>query len=63
MSLKLREWRKALGVTQRELYLRSGVSVATISHVEEGHEPRPGTVAKLAEALNTTAERLRQEPD
>ena len=49
----LRWWRRARGLTQRELSARSGVQQRTISRIESGlvEEPRTRTLVKLAGAL------------
>lgn len=49
----LRWWRRARGLTQRELAARSGVQQRTISRLESGlvEEPRTRTLLKLSEAL------------
>ena len=49
----LRWWRRARGLTQRELAARSGVQQRTISRIESGlvEEPRTRTLTKLAGAL------------
>lgn len=55
----LREKRKAAGLTQIELAERVGVTQTAISYWETGRR-RPGVddALLLAEALNTTVERL-----
>lgn len=45
-------WRKAAGLTQRELAERAGVRPATVSDIEAGKiDPRVSTMAALAKAL------------
>ena len=49
---RLKTWRVRRPLTQQELGLKSGVSPATISAIEEGvHLPRISTIRKLAKAL------------
>lgn len=51
-KIYLREWRQYVSITQQELVQRSGVSLTTISKVENRHYGAyPGTRRKLAEAL------------
>jgi transcriptional regulator with XRE-family HTH domain len=52
----LRWWRRARGMTQAELALRSGVSRETISRIETGKhlDPEVHTLAKLCEALDVS---------
>jgi DNA-binding XRE family transcriptional regulator len=48
----LTEWRRAAGLTQRELARLARVSRASISHVEtERYSPSPGLAGKLCRAL------------
>jgi transcriptional regulator with XRE-family HTH domain len=49
---KLRAWREARGLSQRELARRAGVTYVTVSRVENGHPTSFGTIADLAEGLN-----------
>jgi transcriptional regulator with XRE-family HTH domain len=59
MRLKLREVRERRWVTQTELAERTGLTVSTISRLEQGHQrPRISTVRKLAEALDINTEDL-----
>lgn len=47
-----RQYRKAAGLTQRELGKKAGVSVRTIGSVEAlKHVPRIGTIVRIAHAL------------
>ena len=44
--------REALGLSQRELAKRAGISHTVISRIEGGeHSPSPKTLERLAEAL------------
>lgn len=58
----LKRIRTEAGITQLELYTRSGVSLRTIQEYEQGRKPINGaaalTVYKLAQALNVTVEDL-----
>jgi transcriptional regulator with XRE-family HTH domain len=51
------EWRRAAGLTQRELAARSGLSLAAVRDLEQGrsHRPREGSLARLAGALGLDA--------
>ena len=52
MRLKLREVRERMFVTQEELAERSGVTIPTLSRLENGlQRPRISTVRKIADAL------------
>jgi DNA-binding SARP family transcriptional activator len=53
----VREWRRAAGLTQRELAARSGLSLAAVRDLEQGrsHRPRAGSLAVLAGALGLDA--------
>lgn len=56
---RVRSIRKMRAFTQAELAEAAGLSVDAVVKLENGrHEPRPGTVRKLAEALDVAAERL-----
>lgn len=49
---RLREIRESLNVTQEDLWERSGVGLATISRIENGHVvPRVFTKKKISFAL------------
>jgi len=48
---RLREFRTARALSQRDLATRAGVTHATIVKAERGDEVRPSTHRKLAEAL------------
>ena len=53
----LQEWRRAAGLTQRELAARSGLSLAAVRDLEQGrsHRPRAGSLAALAGVLGLDA--------
>lgn len=52
---RLREARLALGVSQRELARRAGISEPSVSMFERGlTQPEPPTLAALAKALGVT---------
>lgn len=53
---KLKRLRRGAGLTQAELAQASGVAQSTIAQIETGQrkEPHPGTLRKLAEALELT---------
>ena len=54
----VRKYRKAAGLTLRDLAERSGVPVSTIGDIEKGSEPRVITAILIARALNIPVERL-----
>lgn len=58
----LKDLRKGRGYTIREVSDRSGVSVAYISQLENGHRgvPSPEVLMKLSEGLNTSYSSLMQ---
>ena len=56
---RLRELREEAVLTVRELSVLSGVSEDTITKIENGHrKARPGTVRKLAKALDVKPQEL-----
>jgi len=57
---RLRELRKAQGLSQRELASRVGISFTYLSKLENGamHPPRGKTITALANALDTDADEL-----
>ncbi len=59
---ELRQRRRLAGLSQEELFERSGVSVRTISNIERGvgHRPRKSTIKELARGLGLSDEELRQ---
>lgn len=60
MGYRIKETREGLGMTQMQLAKRSGVSRATICALESGMErtTTTKTLEKLAEAMNTTFDKL-----
>ena len=50
-ALRLKEWRAARALSQRELAASAGVTQATVVRLEAGRPARPRTVRKLAAAL------------
>jgi transcriptional regulator with XRE-family HTH domain len=58
----LRAWREAKGETQHTLSALSGLTIATISRVENGYPLRPGTAKRLAEALGVEVVDLLENP-
>lgn len=50
--------RKRAGLSQEELAARAGIARSTITKLENGANARYATIDKLAEALQTTRERL-----
>jgi len=53
---KLKRYRRAAALTQRDLGERADVAQATIAEIEGGRirEPRPRTLKALADALDVT---------
>ena len=60
MVYKIKEARQEKRMSQEELALKSGVSRATISALENGTERyvMMGTLVKLANALDTTIDKI-----
>lgn len=60
----LQKYRKAAGMTQRELAVASGVSLRTLQDYEQGRKPigqaAALTVHRIAKALGVTVENLIQ---
>jgi transcriptional regulator with XRE-family HTH domain len=54
----LREWRERRALTQEELAEQAGVSARSVAGYEAGTGARPGTVRKLAAALDISVEDL-----
>lgn len=60
MGYRIKEVREELRMTQEELAQKSGISRGTISALENGtmRTTTTRTLAKLAEALNTTVDKI-----
>lgn len=60
MGYRIKDVREGLKMTQEELAQKSGVSRGTISALENGtmRTTTTRTLAKLAEALNTTVDKI-----
>lgn len=60
MGYKIKEARQEKRMSQEELAIKSGVSRATISALENGTERyvMMGTLVKLANALDTTIDKI-----
>ena len=56
--ISLREHRERRALTQRELATLAAMTQATIVRLEGGHDARPTTVRKLAEALGVSPAEL-----
>ena len=55
----VKAWRKYLGLTQKELALKSNMAQSALARIEASkHEPRDETLHKLAKAMNLTIEQL-----
>ena len=55
----IRAWREHIGITQRELAARIGVSQAAIAKLEKPNaKPRRATLEKIAEALGISIDNL-----
>ena len=55
----IRAWREHIGITQRELAARMGVSQAAVAKLEKPNaRPRHATLEKVAEALGISIENL-----
>ena len=55
----IRAWRDHIGITQRELAVRIGVSQAAVAKLERPTaKPRRATLEKIAEALGISIENL-----
>ena len=55
---RLKDLRQRVGMTQQTLAQTAGLSVSTISRLEQGGQPTSATVVALARALNVPAESL-----
>lgn len=55
----IRAWREHIGITQRELAARIGVSQAAVAKLEKPNaRPRHATLEKIAEALGISIKYL-----
>jgi transcriptional regulator with XRE-family HTH domain len=62
--MRVRELRRERGLTIRQLAEMSGVSYATIVHLENGDTtPRPSTLEKLASALDVPLREITRSPE
>lgn len=59
---RLKEWREARGLTQKELSRKAGVGEKTVARMELGDSVRPNTARKVAEALDVTVADLLEHP-
>ncbi len=58
----IRLLRRMRVLSQRELAQKCGLNATTICHIETGlHEPQPGTIRKIARALEVHPEELMME--
>jgi len=56
-----RAWREHLGLTQKEVAKKAGMTQAALSQLEKTKaRPRKATLEKLARALDLTVEQLRE---
>jgi len=51
-------WRLHLGLTQKDVASRAGISQAALSQMEKSDNLRTSTLGKLADAMNLTVEQL-----
>jgi transcriptional regulator with XRE-family HTH domain len=59
VQLRIEELRKRNFLTLQELADRSGVTISTLSRIENGlQDPRPSTVRKIAAALGIEPQEL-----
>lgn len=60
LAARLRSLRDKAGLTQAALAARAGLSVVAVFHLEQGRrsDPKVSTLAKLADALGVTLDRL-----
>jgi transcriptional regulator with XRE-family HTH domain len=59
---RTREWREALGLTQKELAVEADVGEATVARIELGASVTPSTARKVAKALNVAVVDLLEHP-
>lgn len=57
----VRAWREYLGLTQKEVAEKMGITRAALSHMESGEKKlRKTTLEKLAAALGVSIEQIRE---
>ena len=62
-AFKVRDWRKAKGLTQTELARRAGIAQESVARYETGGiTPRRANARKLADGLGISVFELRQWP-
>lgn len=62
LGQNIKETRRARGMRREELAYKSGLSLATVSKLEQGrYEPRIDTLRKLAAVLGVSVSRLLDE--
>jgi DNA-binding XRE family transcriptional regulator len=54
----VKAWRKHLGISQKELAARAGVSQPALSQMENSDNLRSATLEKLAEAMGLSVDQL-----
>ncbi|MDF2235394.1 helix-turn-helix transcriptional regulator [Albimonas sp. CAU 1670] len=64
MKLRVRDIRRAAGITQEELAAAAGITQSMVSHIERGRD-RPGleTLELMAKALNVSVSDLFERPE
>ena len=60
---KVRERRKELGMTLKQLSRESGIPVSTLEDIEHGMEPRVIAAQRIAAALYRTTNELWPDPE
>ena len=55
---RVREYRKARGMTQNELAMRAGVDQGTVSNIERGYNSKTSVLLKIAEVLEVEVANL-----
>lgn len=59
---RLKEWREARGLTQKELSREAHVAEKTVARIELGDSVRPNTARKVADALGVSVADLLERP-
>lgn len=63
LAARLKELREAAGMTQQEMADKASLSLRTYQKIEQGsHETRWTTIEAIADALDVSTERFRDEP-